>query len=83
MTDGSRLGSLSITVTRPDPQVALIEAASPSYRELFYVVAGERMLTVTAYDATDVQPARAAGTRAAQAAGLGDDPARRAGHRGG
>jgi hypothetical protein len=54
VTDGSRLGSLSITVTRPDPQVALIEAASPTYRELFYVVAGERMLTVTAYDATDL-----------------------------
>lgn len=53
MTSGPRLGSLTVTVTRPDPAVALIEAASPGYRELFYVVTGARMLSVTAYDVTD------------------------------
>ncbi len=53
MSQGSRVGALSIVVTRPDPAVALIEAVSPGYREYFYVVAGEQMLTVTAYDATD------------------------------
>jgi hypothetical protein len=42
-----------VTVERPEPNVALIEAASPSHREYFFVVAGEHNLVITAYEASE------------------------------
>ncbi|MGF1597127.1 MAG: hypothetical protein ACFCVK_09360 [Acidimicrobiales bacterium] len=46
-------GSLTLHVERPDPRVALIEAASPGHREFFYVVAGDVSLTINAFEASD------------------------------
>jgi hypothetical protein len=53
VSGGSDLGTLSLKITRPEPRVALMEVTSPGYQEFFYVVAGERILTVTAFEATD------------------------------
>lgn len=53
MTRGPTPGSLAVKVQRPDPNVALIEAASPSGVEYFFVVAGEHNLVITAFEASE------------------------------
>lgn len=53
MSHGPTPGSLSVTVARPEPNVALIQTASPSHREYFFVVAGEHNLMITAYEASE------------------------------
>lgn len=37
-------------MTRPEPDVALIETSSPSHTEYFFVAAGEHSVAVAAYD---------------------------------
>lgn len=56
MTDplvGTTSGSLGLRVSRPEPDVALIETSSPSHREYFFIAAGEHCLTITVVDTGD------------------------------
>lgn len=53
MTEPIGVGQLAIRVSRPDPRVAVVEATSPGHREFFFIAAGERMLTVAAFEASD------------------------------
>ena len=48
-----RRGNFRVSVDRPQPRLALMEVASPGYREFFFVVSGDKTVSILAFDVFD------------------------------
>jgi hypothetical protein len=49
---GGRVG-WEVSVTRPDPRVALFEVRLSDYHEYFFVTVGEKSVSITMFDPSD------------------------------
>jgi hypothetical protein len=53
LLDTAHREGFRVSVIRPQSRVAFMEVSSPGYQEFFFVVAGDKTISIVAFDAFD------------------------------